>query len=103
MKEKFKVTGMTCSACSSRVEKTVTKIDGTREVSVNLLTGSMQVEFDQEKTGSDEIIKAVEKAGYGAFIDEGPGTGKAGGGRSSSAERGGSASQAALDLSLIHI
>ncbi len=97
MKEKFKVTGMTCSACSSRVEKTVTKIDGTREVSVNLLTGSMQVEFDQEKTGSDEIIKAVEKAGYGAFIDEGPGTGKAGGGRSSSAERGGSASQAALD------
>ena len=47
MKEKFKVTGMTCSACSSRVEKTVGKLEGAEEVSVNLLTGTMQVTYDE--------------------------------------------------------
>ena len=46
MKEKFDVTGMTCSACSSRVEKCVSKLEGVEEVSVNLLTNSMQVEFN---------------------------------------------------------
>ena len=45
MKEKFDVTGMTCSACSSRVEKCVSKLEGVKEVSVNLLTNSMQVEY----------------------------------------------------------
>ena len=43
MKEKFDVTGMTCSACSSRVEKCVRKLEGVKEVSVNLLTNSMQL------------------------------------------------------------
>lgn len=69
MKEKFKVTGMTCSACSSRVEKVVAKLEGTEEVSVNLLTGSMQVNFDESRTNIDEIIGTVEKAGYGASVD----------------------------------
>ena len=69
MKEKFKVTGMTCSACSSRVEKTVDKLEGTRQVMVNLLTGSMQVEFDEGQITAEEICQAVEKAGYGAFVD----------------------------------
>lgn len=71
MKEKFKVTGMTCSACSARVEKTVDNIDGVESVSVNLLTGTMQAAFDDTKTSSEAIIKAVEKAGYGAFVDSG--------------------------------
>ena len=69
MKEKFKVTGMTCSACSSRVEKTVDKLEGTRRVMVNLLTGSMQVEFDEGQITAEEICQAVEKAGYGASVD----------------------------------
>ena len=43
MKQKFDVTGMTCSACSSRVEKCVSKLAGAEQVSVNLLTNSMQV------------------------------------------------------------
>lgn len=47
MKQKFDVTGMTCSACSSRVEKCVRKLPGTKDVSVNLLTNSMQVDFDE--------------------------------------------------------
>ena len=71
MKEKFKVTGMTCSACSSRVEKTVDRLDGTDQVTVNLLTGSMQVEFDEYKITAEQICQAVEKAGYGAFVDGG--------------------------------
>ena len=72
-KEKFKVTGMSCSACSSRVEKVVGKLDGVDNVSVNLLTGSMQVEFDEAVTDEEKIIKAVEGSGYGAFSDEGRG------------------------------
>lgn len=71
MKEKFRVTGMTCSACSSRVEKTVSKLEGTETVSVNLLTGTMQVTFDESKLNDEKIITAVEKAGYGAYVDSG--------------------------------
>lgn len=71
MKEKFKVTGMTCSACSSRVEKTVSKLEGTDQVSVNLLTGTMQVTYDDNLIDDGKIIAAVEKAGYGAAVDSG--------------------------------
>ncbi|MGF6375322.1 Cu+-exporting ATPase [Clostridiales Family XIII bacterium PM5-7] len=71
MKEKFKVTGMTCSACSSRVEKSVSKLDGIDAVSVNLLTGTMQASYDEEKISADKIIGEVEKAGYGASVDIG--------------------------------
>ena len=60
---KFKITGMSCAACSTRVEKAVSKLDGVDVCSVNLLTNSMNV----EGSASDaEIISAVEKAGYGA-------------------------------------
>lgn len=65
-KEKFDVTGMTCSACSSRVEKCVSKLEGAENVSVNLLTNSMQVEFDESRINERQIIDAVVKAGYGA-------------------------------------
>lgn len=68
MKEKFAVTGMTCSACSSHVEKSVSKVAGVKNASVNLLTNSMQVDFDEKSTSTDIIIKAVEDAGYGAFV-----------------------------------
>ncbi len=68
MKQKFDITGMTCSACSSRVEKCVQKLDGIKDVSVNLLTNSMQVEFDEDILNNDIIINAVTVAGYGATV-----------------------------------
>lgn len=71
MKERFDVTGMTCSACSSHVEKSVGKLIGVENVSVNLLTNSMQVEFDENKLDTAGIIKAVEDAGYGAAVKDG--------------------------------
>ena len=70
MKERFDVTGMTCSACSSHVEKSVGKLTGVENVSVNLLTNSMQVEFDENKLDTAGIIKAVEDAGYGAAVKD---------------------------------
>lgn len=65
-KEKFAVTGMTCSACSSRVEKCVSALDGMGSCEVNLLTGSMQTSFDETVLKVEDIITAVENAGYGA-------------------------------------
>lgn len=63
--KKFNVTGMSCAACSSRVEKAVSKVEGVQSCSVSLLTNSMGV----EGSASDEsIIAAVEKAGYGASV-----------------------------------
>ena len=67
--ERYEVTGMTCSACSSRVEKCVSKIDGVENVSVNLLTNSMQVSYDENKVNEDIIVSEVEKAGYGAALE----------------------------------
>ncbi len=66
MKKKFSVTGMTCSACSARVDKTVNSIDGVNWVNVNLLTGTMTVDFDPSRVSTENIISAVENAGYGA-------------------------------------
>ena len=65
-KEKFAVTGMTCSACSARVEKCVSALAGVETCEVNLLTGSMQTTFDETVLNTGDIIAAVEKAGYGA-------------------------------------
>ena len=65
-KEKFDVTGMTCSACSSRVETCVGRLEGVEELSVNLLTNSMVVRYDEAVTGPETIVNAVEKAGYKA-------------------------------------
>ena len=66
MEQKFTVTGMTCSACSSKVEREVGKMNGINKVTVNLLTNSMQVDFDDAVTNNSEIIKTVIKAGYDA-------------------------------------
>lgn len=66
MKKKYDITGMTCSACSAHVEKSVKKLNGVKDVNVNLLTNSMQVDFDEKAVGSGEIVKAVESGGYGA-------------------------------------
>lgn len=66
--DKFNVTGMTCSACSARVEKAVNKLDGIQSVAVNLLTNSMKVKYDEEVLSSENIINAVQNAGYGADL-----------------------------------
>ena len=69
-KRKFIVTGMTCSACSSHVERAVGKLDGVKRASVNLLTGSMTAEYDESKLGVQDIVDAVVKAGYGAEAED---------------------------------
>lgn len=69
-KQIFDITGMTCAACSARVEKTTNKVEGVRQASVNLLKNSMEVEFEQDANipaVTQAIETAVDKAGYGAF------------------------------------
>lgn len=68
MKDKFSITGMSCAACQSRVEKAVNGLDGVSVASVNLLTNSMVADYDENILSCDDIIKAVEKAGYGAKV-----------------------------------
>src|SRR5574344_185173 len=65
-KEKYMVSGMSCSACSSRVEKCVSALPGMEKASVNLLTNSMQVEYDEKIVNSNKIVATVVEAGYGA-------------------------------------
>lgn len=68
MNQKFNVSGMTCSACSAAVEKSVRKLEGVSDVNVSLLTNSMTVEYNEEKIETGEIEKAVENAGYAASL-----------------------------------
>ena len=74
MKQTFDVTGMTCAACSARVEKASNKVDGVQQATVNLLKNSMEVEYDGNPDTLSAICAAVEKAGYGATprLDAGP-------------------------------
>ncbi len=67
-KKIFNVTGMTCSACSAHVEKSVAKVDGVAKVEVMLLANSMSVEYDTDTTDTDKICGAVKIAGYGASL-----------------------------------
>ena len=87
MKERYHVTGMSCSACSSHVEKAVNKLENVEKASVNLLTETMDVTYDETKINSTEIIDAVVKAGYGASVmTEGSAAGA--GGQSTSGNAG---------------
>ena len=70
MKQKFDVTGMSCSACSAHVEKAVSRVPGVDQVQVNLLQNSMVVEYEDEATDAAAIIHAVEDAGYGASVKD---------------------------------
>lgn len=73
MKERYRISGMSCSACSSHVEKSVGKVEGVEKASVNLLTETMEVTYDEHAIGREDIMNAVERAGYGAalFSEEG--------------------------------
>ncbi len=87
MKERYHVTGMSCSACSSHVEKAVNKLENVEKATVNLLTETMDVTYDETKITSTEIIDAVVKAGYGASVmTEGSAAGA--GGQSTSGNAG---------------
>lgn len=66
MKQTFDITGMTCAACSARVDKATSGVEGVSSVAVNLLKNSMDVEYDGNPDTLDNIAKAVAKAGYGA-------------------------------------
>lgn len=78
MKERYHISGMTCSACSSHVEKAVNKLEGIEKASVNLLTETMEVSYDETKLSADEITEAVVRAGYGAALLIGGAHGAAG-------------------------
>ena len=68
MKQKYNVYGMTCSACSSHVDKSVRKLEGVFEVNVQLLQNSMVVEYDETKVTTTDIINAVSSSGYQAEV-----------------------------------
>ena len=68
MKENFAVTGMTCAACSAHVERAVGTLNGVEQVSVNLMLGSMVVNYDEGQVTPLDIIAAVEEGGYGAQL-----------------------------------
>ena len=70
MKVKFQVTGMTCAACSARVEKVTGAVPGVESCEVNLLAGKMVAEVTDPAV-ADQICKAVTDAGYGASVDDG--------------------------------
>ena len=67
MKQRFTVTGMTCAACSSGIERTVKKLNGVRSCVVSLMAGSMEVEYDEAVLTADKIKAAVTSLGYGAY------------------------------------
>lgn len=71
VKEKFAVTGMTCTNCSSHIEKAVSKVHGVSSVKVNLMRNNMVVEYDDSIIEPSDIIGAVISAGYGATSSEG--------------------------------
>ncbi len=87
MKERYHISGMTCSACSSHVEKAANRLEGVEKASVNLLTETMEIIYDESQLGEREIVQTVEKAGYGAVRIGGEGRGNGAGGAGSA--RGG--------------
>ncbi len=71
-KVKFDIQGMTCSSCSSHVEKAVNKLNGVQNVNVNLLSNNMNVTYDENILDNEKIIQAVVNAGYGASVGDKP-------------------------------
>ena len=64
--DKFDVGGMTCAACQAHVDRAVSKLDGVQSIAVNLLAGSMMVDYDPAQVSPDDICTAVDRAGYSA-------------------------------------
>ena len=70
--QKFNVTGMTCAACQANVTRRVQKLEGVKDVDVNLLSGRMTVEYDESALTAPAICAAVQEIGYGASDAEAP-------------------------------
>ena len=70
--QKFNITGMTCAACSSAVERVTRKMEGVSESNVNLTTALLTITYDEAKVTPEMIIKKVDRAGFGAelFIEK---------------------------------
>ncbi|MGI6220400.1 MAG: heavy metal translocating P-type ATPase, partial [Coriobacteriales bacterium] len=97
MKYRFDITGMTCAACSARVDKVTRAVEGVDDVAVNLLKNSMEVELDGRPETVAAICAAVEKAGYGAIPCEAVGGGATG--AEGGATAGGSVADGAANAS----
>lgn len=69
-KETYDITGMSCAACSARIEKGISGMEGMQQCSVNLLKNSMTVSYDEAKLDSGEIVHQVEDIGYGASLHQ---------------------------------
>jgi len=70
VKKTFRIDGMTCSACSAAVEKATGKLEGVAKSEVNLATGKMTIEYDENLLDQETIFGAVMKAGYRAYEDK---------------------------------
>lgn len=68
-KQTFKITGMSCAACASRIDKVLNKKDGIRQANVNLAIEKANVEYDEKLINDDEIINTIKNLGYGAKVD----------------------------------
>ncbi|HBO61769.1 MAG TPA: hypothetical protein DD645_03690, partial [Olsenella sp.] len=66
MKETFDIEGMTCAACSARVQKAASGVDGVACANVNLLKNSMELDYDGAPETAAAVVEAIEKSGYGA-------------------------------------
>lgn len=64
-KEQYIISGMACAACSAAVNRVVSRLEGVKSCDVNLITGKMTVDFDEQKVGESDFIRVVEKAGFG--------------------------------------
>ena len=66
--QKYKITGMTCAACSSALERVTRKMDGVSESNVNLTTAFLTITYDEAKVTPEAIIKKIDRAGFGAEL-----------------------------------
>lgn len=96
MEQHFKVTGMTCAACSAGIQKTVGKMQGVEKAEVSLMGECMTVDYDEKEVTAEQIVSAVEGLGYGASIDDGKVT--ASSGKETAKESGNSFAAAAKNL-----
>ena len=66
--EKYNISGMTCAACSSAVERVTRKLEGVSESNVNLTTGILTITYDETKITQNDVVTKVERAGFGAEL-----------------------------------
>ena len=85
--EKFEVGGMTCAACQAHVDKAVRGVTGVSDVTVNLLSGSMTVDYDEGSVSAEDICRAVDRAGYSAAPEDAGASAPSGAGVATPASR----------------